>query len=67
MFIKFKSNLQGTLWLYRSLLQAQLLNDMIYSQMKHDTEVTDEEEFADALTSVSTHYYFLVISCNITT
>ncbi|PNF41038.1 hypothetical protein B7P43_G08226, partial [Cryptotermes secundus] len=35
----------------RSFLQVQLLNDMIYSQMKHDTEATDEEEFADALTS----------------
>jgi hypothetical protein len=54
--IKFKSNTQWTLWLYRSALQVQLLNNMIYSQMEHNTRITDEEEFSDALSSVSMHY-----------
>jgi len=33
---------------------VQLLNDMIYKQMKDDTASNEEEEFCDAVTSVST-------------
>ncbi|KDR17610.1 Neuroblastoma-amplified sequence, partial [Zootermopsis nevadensis] len=37
----------------RSLLQAELLQGMIYNKMKHDPATAEEEEFSDALTSVS--------------
>ena len=39
----------------------QLLNDMIYKQMKDDTASKEEEEFCDAVTSVSTARCILLL------
>lgn len=51
---------QRRLWLYRSSLQVQLLNDMIYKQMKDDSASKEEDEFCDAVTLVSTASCFLL-------